>query len=106
MTTKVLEPSARPYVGRSRVPVLLKHLVDAMSFKPGDAVFGDLSAGGFGGFAEYVCARADALALKPANISFEQAAAVPMAAVTALQGLRTTGQIQPGAKDYVPAVDA
>ena len=71
------------------------------AFKPGDAVFGDISAGGFGGFAEYVCARADALALKPANITFEQAAAVPMAAVTALQGLRTTGKIQPGQKVLV-----
>jgi NADPH:quinone reductase-like Zn-dependent oxidoreductase len=67
-------------------------------FQPGDEVFGDLSGCGWGGFAEYVCAREDALALKPANISFEQAAAVPMAAVTALQGLRDKGQIQPGQK--------
>lgn len=66
-------------------------------FKPGDAVFGDLSAGGFGGFAEYVCARADALALKPANLSFEQAAAVPIGATTALRLLRK-GQIQRGQK--------
>jgi NADPH:quinone reductase-like Zn-dependent oxidoreductase len=71
------------------------------AFKPGDEVFGDLSAVGFGGFAEYVCARADALALKPANLTFEQAAAVPMAAVTALQGLRTTGKIQPGQRVLV-----
>ena len=67
-------------------------------FKPGDEVFGDISADGWGGFAEYVCAREDALVLKPANLSFEEAAAVPMAAVTALQGLRTKGQIQPGQK--------
>lgn len=65
-------------------------------FQPGDAVFGDISGCGFGGFAEYVCAREDALVLKPANTSFEQAAAVPMAAVTALQGLRDKGQIQSG----------
>ena len=71
------------------------------AFKPGDEVFGDISAGGFGGFAEYVCAPADALALKPTNISFEQAAAVPMAAVTALQGLRTTGKIRSGQKVLV-----
>ena len=64
--------------------------------KPGDEVFGDISACGLGGFAEYVCARENALVLKPANITFEQAAAVPMAAVTALQGLRDKGQIQPG----------
>jgi NADPH:quinone reductase-like Zn-dependent oxidoreductase len=74
---------------------------DVTAFQPGDEVFGDISAGGFGGFAEYVCAREDALALKPANMTFEQAAAVPMAAVTALQGLRTTGQIQPGQKVLV-----
>jgi NADPH:quinone reductase-like Zn-dependent oxidoreductase len=67
-------------------------------FKPGDEVFGDISGCGWGGFAEYVCARENALVLKPANISFEQAAAVPMAAVTALQGLRDKGQIQPGQK--------
>ena len=63
-------------------------------FQPGDEVFGSIR----GGFAEYVCAREDALVLKPANISFEEAAAVPMAAVTALQGLRDKGQIQPGQK--------
>lgn len=66
-------------------------------FQPGDEVFGDLSISGRGTFAEYVCAREDALALKPANISFEEAAAVPVAAVTALQGLRT-GKIQSGQK--------
>ena len=66
-------------------------------FKPGDEVFGDISAGGWGGFAEYVCAHEDALVLKPAKLSFEEAAAIPMAAVTALQGLRK-GQLQPGQK--------
>lgn len=65
-------------------------------FQPGDEVFGDLSGCGWGGFAEYVCACEDALVLKPSSISFEQAAAVPLAAVTALQGLRNKGQIQPG----------
>ena len=67
-------------------------------FQPGDAVFGDLSTSGRGTFAEYVCAREDALALKPANTTWEAAAAVPLAAVTALRGLRTKGQIQPGQK--------
>jgi NADPH:quinone reductase-like Zn-dependent oxidoreductase len=69
-------------------------------FQPGDEVFGDLSGGGFGGggFAEYVCASEDALALKPARLTFEEAAAAPMAAVTALQGLRDKGRIQPGQK--------
>jgi NADPH:quinone reductase-like Zn-dependent oxidoreductase len=64
-------------------------------FKPGDAVFGDLSECGHGGFAEYVCAPEDTLAVKPPGISFDEAAAVPLAAVTALQGLRDKGGIQP-----------
>jgi NADPH:quinone reductase-like Zn-dependent oxidoreductase len=63
-------------------------------FQPGDEVFGMIH----GGFAEYACAPENALVLKPSNLSFEAAAAVPMAAVTALQGLRDTGQIQPGQK--------
>jgi len=64
-------------------------------FKPGDEVFGDISKGGF---AEYACAPENKLALKPLNLSFEQAAAVPMAGITALQGLRDEGKIQPGQK--------
>lgn len=68
------------------------------AFKPGDEVFGDISGCGFGGFAEYVCARENVLVLKPANMTFEAAAAAPMAAVTALQGLRDKGQIQAGQK--------
>jgi len=67
-------------------------------FQPGDEVFGDISACGWGGFAEYVCASENALVLKPANISFEEAAAVPLAAVTALQGIRDKGKIQSGQK--------
>ncbi len=63
-------------------------------FQPDDEVFGMIH----GGFAEYACAPENALALKPVNLSFEEAAAVPMAAVTALQGLRDTGQIQLGQK--------
>jgi len=70
-------------------------------FRPGDEVFGDISACGFGGFAEYVSVPENALALKPANISFEEAAAVPMAGVVALQGLRDQGEIQPGQKVLV-----
>src|SRR5512136_552368 len=55
-------------------------------FQPGDEVFGDISGYGDGGFAEYVCARENLLALKPTNLTFEEAVAVPMAAITALQG--------------------
>ena len=68
-------------------------------FKPGDEVFGYLpSATGRGTFAEYVCANENLITLKPANLTFEQAAAVPEAAMTALQGLRDKGNIQPGQK--------
>src|SRR5713101_362869 len=67
-------------------------------FQPGDEIFGDLTKCGWGAFAEYVCAREDALALKPVNVTFEEAAAVPLAAVTALQGLRAKGQIKLGQK--------
>jgi len=67
-------------------------------FQPGDEVFGDISGDGRGGFAEYVCAPEDALVLKPARLTFEEAAAVPFAGVTALQGLRDKGQIKSGQK--------
>lgn len=68
-------------------------------FEPGDEVFGASFTGkGLGGFAEYVCVRENNFAKKPSNLSFEQAAAVPVAAITALQGLRDHGQIQAGQK--------
>ena len=68
-------------------------------FKPGDEVFGYLpSSTGRGTFAEFVCANEKAITLKSANLTFEQAAAVPVAAMTALQGLRDNGNIQPGQK--------
>ena len=62
-------------------------------FGPGDEVYGDVSGCGWGGFAEYVCADQGALAAKPAGLTFEQAAAVPQAAVIALQGLRRCGPV-------------
>lgn len=64
---------------------------------PGDEVYGDLT-GAWGGFAEYVCAREDALALKPASMTFDQAAAIPQAAMLAIQGLRDAGHIRHGQK--------
>ncbi len=67
-------------------------------FKPGDEVIGDLSDHGSGGFAEYAVAPEKALTLKPANISFEEAAALPVAATTALRALRDKGNIQQGQK--------
>jgi NADPH:quinone reductase-like Zn-dependent oxidoreductase len=66
--------------------------------KIGDEVFGDISACGWGGFAEYTCADEKALGLKPTNLSFQQAASVPLAANTALQALRTIGRIQANQK--------
>ena len=63
-------------------------------FKPGDEVFGVCR----GAFAEYACTSESALVMKPDNVTFEQAASVPVAALTALQGLRDKGQIQPGQK--------
>lgn len=67
-------------------------------FQPGDEVYGDLSVCGNGGFAEYVCVPETAVVLKPKNMTFEQAAASPMAAVTALRGLRDNGKIASGKK--------
>jgi NADPH:quinone reductase-like Zn-dependent oxidoreductase len=66
-------------------------------FQPGDEVFGDILPR-LGGFAEYVCARESALALKPPSMTFEEVAAIPQAAVIALQGIRDRGQVQPGEK--------
>ncbi len=69
---------------------------DVKRFKPGDEVFGDITFLGSGGFAEYAVARETLLALKPAGLTFLQAAAVPMAAVTALQALRDKGKVRAG----------
>ncbi len=63
-------------------------------FKPGDEVFGACN----GAFAEYACARESAFATKPSSVSFEQAASVPVAALTALQGFRDKAHLQPGQK--------
>jgi len=67
-------------------------------FKPGDEVFGDIGESGFGAYAEYVSVPENVLALKPVNMTFEEAAAVPQYAVVALQGLRDNGHIQRGKK--------
>jgi len=104
----------KPFVNRLVVSGLLKPKIKTIGcdiagrveavgrnvkqFQPGDEVFGDMSGCGFGGFAEYVCAGENALALKPASMTFEEAAAVPQAAILALQGLRGKRQIQPGQK--------
>ena len=70
---------------------------DVKDFQPGDEVFGDIFRCGLGSFAEYVCVPEHAaLVPKPAGMTFEEAAAVPLAALTALQGLRDYGKIQSG----------
>ena len=99
----------KPYSGRIAVRLLMPKLkipgrdvageVEAVGrnvtrFKPGDAVFGTC----IGTFAEYACAAERALVLKPEGLTFEQAASVPLAALTALQGLRDKGRIQTGQK--------
>jgi len=71
---------------------------NANSFKIGDAVYGDISQYGFGSFAEYVCINEKALSLKPVKMSFEEAAAIPHAAMLAVQGLLDIGQLQKGQK--------
>ncbi len=70
---------------------------DVTQFQPGDEVFGTCD----GSFAEYACAREDKVAPKPANLTFEQAAAVPISACTALQALRDKGNVQPGQKALI-----
>lgn len=70
--------------------------IEVTQFRPGQEVFGDLSGSGFGGFAEYVVADENKLALKPSNLTYEQTAALPMAAVTALQGIRDKGKLKIG----------
>ena len=67
-------------------------------FKPGDEVYGDISESGFGGFAEYVAVPEDALAPKPATMTFQEAAALPHASMLAVQGLIDEGQIHEGKK--------
>ena len=105
--------TGRPYVGRAltgllkpksnRLGVDFAGTVEAVGedvtrFRPGDEVFG----GRNGAFAEYVCVREDrAVVTKPANVTFDEAAAVPVAALTALQGLRDKGQLVPGQRVLV-----
>jgi NADPH:quinone reductase-like Zn-dependent oxidoreductase len=71
---------------------------DVTQFQPGNDVYANLLDHGYGGFAEYVAVPVDVMSAKPASLSFEEAAAVPMAAVTALQGLRHHGDLQPSQK--------
>jgi NADPH:quinone reductase-like Zn-dependent oxidoreductase len=97
LTSGLLKPK-NPRLGADMAGGIEAVGKNVTQFKPGDEVFGDIGAWGNGSFAEYVCVPEVAFALKPVNLSFEEAAAVPMAALTALQALRDQGQIQPGHK--------
>jgi len=94
----LLKPTKYPILGADIAGVVKAVGKNVTQFNPGDEVFGEVFASGFGGFAEYKCAHEDELALKPPNISFEQAAATPLAALAALHGLRDNGHIWPGQK--------
>jgi NADPH:quinone reductase-like Zn-dependent oxidoreductase len=87
-----------PILGCDIAGVVEQSGPEARQFHAGDEVFGDLARFGYGGFAEYVCPAEKALARKPAGITFEVAAASPMAGMTALQGLRDHGGVRPGHK--------
>ena len=91
----LLKPKAR-VLGADIAGVVESVGSNVDTWKPGDEVIADLSSVGFGGLAEYVTVPAELLARKPTNISFESAAALPMAAGTALQGLRDHARVQPG----------
>lgn len=72
--------------------------INVAQLKPGDEIWADMTGFGYGAFAEYVCAPESAFALKPAGLTFEEAATVPQSAILALQGLRGGRPIQPGHK--------
>ena len=97
-----LRRSKAPNPGRCVAGTVESVGKDVTEFKPGDEVYGTcgppLKAGSYGSFAEYVRALAGRLALKPANLSFEQAAAVPVSGVTALQAVRDRAHVQSGQK--------
>lgn len=85
-----------PILGADIAGIVARTGSDVTQFKPGDEVYGDLSGAGFGGFAEYVARDEQWLAKKPDTLSFEEATALPMSAVAALQGLRNIGRIRSG----------
>ncbi|MBW4439337.1 MAG: NAD(P)-dependent alcohol dehydrogenase [Pleurocapsa minor GSE-CHR-MK-17-07R] len=91
-----LQKPKRPILGSDIAGTVEAVGRDVKAFKAGDAVFGDLSGCGLGGFAEYVAVPEHVLALKPARLSFEETAALPMGSVTALQALRDKGGLQAG----------
>lgn len=96
--TGLRRPKGSPVTGRDFAGTVEAVGKDVTDLRPGDDVFGGKSGGG--SFAEYVCVTTG-IARKPANLTFDEAAAVPLAALTALQGLREHGELQPGQKVLV-----
>ena len=92
----LFRPKKRLILGSDVASVVERVGDNVQHVNVGDEVFGDAFQDRFGAFAEYVCVRESALISKPENVSFEEAAAVPLAGVTALQGLRDLGQVQSG----------
>ena len=88
----------KPILGCDVAGVVTTIGANVKGLQVGDAVFGDLSAGNWSGFAEYVCAKESALTLKPDRLSFEKAAAMPQAAVMAWQGINYHGKVKAGKK--------
>jgi NADPH:quinone reductase-like Zn-dependent oxidoreductase len=89
----------RPTIPGSDMAGIVETVGEGVSrFRPGDEVYGFV---GFGGFAELLAVDPDELALKPAGVTFDEASAVPLAALTALQGLRDHGRVRPGQKVLV-----
>ncbi|WOK07117.1 NAD(P)-dependent alcohol dehydrogenase [Imperialibacter roseus] len=85
-----------PILGADVAGVVVETGTQITKFKPGDEVFGDLSAGKWGGFAEYTCAKEEELTIKPASMTFEEAAAIPQAGGMALQALTEKRTIKAG----------
>ena len=87
-----------PILGADVAGIVESVGLNVRQFQPGDEVYGDLYWCGFGAFAEYAIIPEKSVALKPVNLTFEDSAAVPQAAFTALHALRDQGQVQPGQK--------
>jgi len=96
MMAGIVKPHKDKILGSDVAGTVVDMGKDSSQFEKGDEVFGDLSACGFGGFAEYVCASEKALTIKPKEMSFEQAAAIPQAAVLALQAVQDKRTQQAG----------
>lgn len=96
-----LRKPKNPILGADVAGVIEAVGAEVTRFKVGDAVLGDLSLSGSGGYAEYTCGREQLLVAKPDGVTFEAAASIPLAGVTALQGLRTHGGLQAGQRVMV-----